>query len=161
MKKIAILTLMLILLATPALAMLKVLDAAVAQELEGIAKKNAAAEHKVELSKIAIQDPWLRELYNIKLEVYVVPMVVNGAEVTVYVQVDTKEVLSDAAMKALVAENLAKEPSEPVFRTMSLATDTEAVEDTNQENLNYLPYVAGIVGLVTIGAGAVIFRARM
>lgn len=164
MKRIVIFTLMLALLATPALAALKVLEAPLAQELEGIAKQNAASRYNVSLDKVVIDDPWLLELFNIKVEVYNVPMVVNGVKTTEYVRVDTKAVLTEAEMEALRAEDEKKAPEEPVFRTMSIGiedTDAEVTATATPDKPNYTLYVAGLVGLVVLGMGATFLKSRL
>lgn len=164
MKRIAILTLMLALLATPALAALKILEAPLAQELEGLAKQNAASRYNVSVDKVAIDDPWLLELFNIGTEVYIVPMVVNGVKTTEYVRVDTKTVLSEAEMEALRAEDEENAPEEPVFRTMAIGIendDAEVSATTAPQKANYTPYVAGVAGLVVLGAGATFIKTRM
>jgi len=163
MKRIAILTLMLVLLATPTLAALKMLEAPLAKELEELAVKAAAARHNVSVEKVEIIDPWLLELFNIKTEVYVVPLVVNGEKVTEYVQVDNKKVLSQSEMEALRADDEKNAPEEPVFRTLAIdmgEEDTEVtVTGTNKPSL--LPYAAVFVGLIALGGAAFAIKSRL
>ncbi|KAF0195173.1 MAG: hypothetical protein FD169_1527 [Bacillota bacterium] len=159
MKRITILALLLVLLATPAFAMLKVLEAPLAKELEGLAKQHAASRLNVSVDKVAVDDAWLLEFFNIKVEVYVVPMVVNGVKTTEYVRVDTKAVLTEADIEALRAEDNKNAPKEPIFRTMSIGIDK--VEAEAPKKPNYTPYVAGVVGLVVLGAGAIILKVKL
>lgn len=164
MKRIVIFTLMLVLLATPALAALKILAAPLAQELEGLAKQHAATRYNVSIDKVVIEDPWLLELFNINVEVYNVPMVVGGVKTTEYLRVDTKAVLTEAELEALRAEDLAKAPEEPVFRTMSIGiedTDAEVTATATPDKPNYTLYVAGLVGLVVLGAGATFLKTKL
>ncbi|MDP3488215.1 MAG: hypothetical protein Q8S19_09860 [Bacillota bacterium] len=164
MKRIAMLTLILVLLATPAFAMLKVLEAPLAKELEGLAKQQAASRYNVSVDKVVIEDAWLLELFNIKVDIYVVPMVVNGTKTTEYVRVSNKAVLTEAQMEALRAEDEAKAPAEPVFRTMAIGidnTDAEVSATATPSKPNYTLYVVGLVGLVTLGAGATFLKAKL
>ena len=104
------------------------------------------------------------ELFNINVEVYNVPMVVGGVKTTEYLRVDTKAVLTEAELEALRAEDLAKAPEEPVFRTMSIGiedTDAEVTATATPDKPNYTLYVAGLVGLVVLGAGATFLKTKL
>ena len=160
MKKVIALTMiMVIALALPAMAALKVLSEELSAELELIAKEHYAAENKVPVESLKVTEGWVRELFSLKQEVYVV---VFGEDKSVYVDVATKKVLSAKEMEDLIAQDLAKAPSEPIMRTMSLAVDTTEVEveDTANTTRSYTAYYVGAALLAGAGAGLVLLKSR-
>ena len=160
MKKLIALTmLMVIALAVPAMAALKVLPEELSRELEQIAKEYYAAENDVSADSLEVTEGWVRELFNIGREIYVV---VIGEKDSVYVDVAEKTALSEEDMEALVAEDLANEPDEPIFRTMAIevgAEDGEVNATENEEKSNTAYYV-GAALFAGLGAGTLLMKSR-
>ena len=160
MKKLIALTmLMVIALAVPAMASLKVLPEQLSSELENIAKEHYAAEKNVSADSLTVSEAWVRELFNIEREIYIV---VFGEKESVYVDVAEKVVLSEQDMEDLIAEDLANEPEEPVFRTMAIEVDAGDGEvnatDTNEKsNTGFYIGAALVAGA---GIGSMILKTR-
>ena len=162
MKKLLALTLLLVVaFAVPAMAALKMLPEELALELEGIAKEYWAAEKNVSVDSLTVSEAWVRELFNIEKDVYIVGF---GKEDFVYVDVAEKAVLTVEEIDALVAEDLANEPDEPVFRTMAIGIeagdgDVHATEAEEEKSSNTAYYVGGAL-VIGLGAGALLLRGR-
>lgn len=162
-KKIFVLTLaLLVALAVPTLAALKMLPEPLALELEGIAKEHLAQARNTSADKLSVSEAWVRELWNIEKEIYIVVFDINEEKVSVYVDVAEKAVVSDADFEALVAEDLAKAPEEPVFRTMSLEVDAdgEVTATQTEKAASKVPFIVGAV-VVGLGAGAFLLKSRL
>lgn len=160
MKKLIALTMLMVMaLAVPAMAALKVLPEDLAGELELIACEHYAAEKNVSLDSVEVTEAWVRELFNIGREVYIV---VLGDKESVYVDVAEKIVLSEEEMEALIAEDLANEPEEPVFRTMAIGIEPgegdEATATDNPEEKSNAPYYIGGAVVAGLGLGALALR---
>ena len=160
MKKLIALTmLMVIALAVPAMAALKVLPEELSSELENIAKEHYAAEKNVSVDSLTVSEAWVRELFNIEREIYIV---VFGEKESVYVDVAEKVVLSEQDMEVLVAEDLANEPEEAVFRTMAIEVDAgdgevNATDASAKSNTGFYVGAAFVAG---IGIGTMFLKAR-
>lgn len=168
MKKVIALTLLLVVaLATPALGALKVLEASLASELEGLVRQQIARERNIEVSKVVVTEASVRELLNIKTDVYVVVTTVGNDKFESHVRVSDKYILSQKEFQGLLADNEKAAPAEPVFRTMSLgapeaATDTAVITSAPEPAKSKLPYIAGGIGAILLMVtGAFVFRARL
>ena len=165
MKKILVLTLvMLTVMATSAMAMLKVLEPALASELEGLVREQLAKERNVSLDRVVIDEGWVLELHNIKTELYVVIATVNGDKVETYVHVADKRVLTKEQAAALKAENEKAAPSEPVFRIMAAdaTADKQIAESAPVAQSRPWYLMAGGAGILTmLGVGAFVVLRRM
>lgn len=160
MKKLIALTmLMVIALAVPAMAALKVLPEELSTELEQIAKEHYAAEKNVSADSLKVTEGWVRELFNIDREIYVV---VIGEQESVYVDVAAKTVLSEEEMEALIAEDLANEPDEPIFRTMAIEVGSEdgEVNATDAEEKSNTVYYVGAALVAGLGVGTALLKSR-
>lgn len=129
--------LLVLLTAAPALAMLKVLDPDLSSELREIAGEYLAGQEGVAAEAITIEDGWVREFWNVGVDVYMVEAVVNKGladerKIQLPVRVDRKEVLSGAALLALEEEDRALAPAEPVFRVMAAEGNDAAAEELQQ-----------------------------
>jgi hypothetical protein len=162
MRKFFALTIVLVLaLTAPAMAALKVLPEELSLELEGIAKEYLAEKLDVSADSLTVSEAWVRELWNIEKEIYCVVIDVNDEKMGVYVDVAEKTVLTEEDFEALVAEDTANEPEEPVFRTMSIEVDAEGeVVATDGAKKSTMPYVVGAVVLAGLGAGAFMLKSR-
>jgi hypothetical protein len=151
--------LLVIALAVPAMAALKVLPEELSQELEQIAKEYYAAEKNVSADSLEVTEGWVRELFNIDREIYVV---VIGEKDSVYVDVMDKTALSEEEMEALIAEDLANEPDEPIFRTMAIGIGAEdgEVNATEAEEKSNTVYYVGAALVAGLGAGTLLLKSR-
>ena len=164
MKKILALTLALVVaLALPAMAALKMLPEPLALELEGIAKEHLAAARNVSVDTLTVSEAWVRELWNVEKDIYIVVFDIDDTKVSVHVDVAEKAALSDEEFDALVAEDLANEPEEPVFRTMAIGIDGdgEVNATATEKATSNTPYIIGGVALVGLGAGAFVLKGRL
>lgn len=168
MKKVIALTLLLIVaLAVPALGALKVLEASLAAELEGLVRQQIAKERNIDVAKVLVTEAWVRELHNIKTDVYIVITTVGNEKSESYIRVSDKYLLSEKEFQALVADDEKAAPSEPVFRTTSLGapeagTDTAVITSAPEQTKSKLPYIAGGIGaLLLMGTGVFVFKARL
>jgi len=165
MKKILVLTLvMLMVMATSAMAMLKVLEPALASELEGLVREQLAKERNVSLDRVVIEEGWVLELHSIKTDLYVVIATVNGEKVETHVHVGDKRVLTKEETAALKAENEKAAPSEPVFRVMTAieTTDKQITESAPVAESRPWYLAAGGAGILAVlGAGAFVLLRRM
>ncbi len=163
MKKVLTLTLVLIIaLAVPAMAALKMLPEALALELEEVARDHLAAERNISVDSITVSEAWVRELWNIEKDIYIVVLLVGDEKISIHIDVADKAALTDEEFEALVAEDLANEPEEPVFRTMAIGIDTDDAEvgaTDAKEQTSKLPYIIGAVA-VGLGAGALVLKGR-
>ena len=124
---------MLVLLASPAYAMLRVLEQEISDELKAVAKEHIASSENIGADAITIDDAWLREFFNLKADVYMVEATIDKGlsterKIQIPVRVDTKAILSEADFALLVEEDNALAPDEPVMRIMT-ATDDAVTND--------------------------------
>jgi len=164
MKRILILTLVLVMLALPASAMLRILEPSVALELETIARNSVATERNIPLAQVTAVDPWLLDLRGLAVEIYVVPLVIGEEKVTVNVRVSDKAILTEKEVEALKAEEVAAATkSDRMATTMSITTtgvvtDTALPEAAGTSTLDYALY--GGFAALALGAGYVVLRKR-
>lgn len=116
---------MFVMLASPASAMLKVLEQELSDELKVIAKQHLANSRNIDAGAITIEDAWVREFFNAKVDVYMVDATIDKGLVTeeklqVFVRVDTKAVLSEAELAYLVEEDNSLAPDEPAMRILTV-----------------------------------------
>jgi hypothetical protein len=131
---------MLVMFASPAYAMLRVLEPELSNELKAIAKEHTASSRNIDTASITINEAWLREFFNLKVDVYMVEATIDKGlateqKIQIPVRVDTKAVLSEADLALLVEEDNAQAPDEPVMRIMT-ATDTAV---TNEQPADQTP----------------------
>jgi len=171
---------MLVLIASPASAMLRILEPETSQELQVIAQEHLANSMNIDASAITINETWLRELFSLKVDVYMVIAVIDQGlpteqRVEVPVRVDTKAVLSESELAQLIEEDKAMTPDEPIMRAMSLEVDTEEVTDAVQEAVpisaeinqvetvstnNTIFFVGAAILLIGVLAGALVLKKR-
>jgi len=125
---------MLVLLASPAYAMLRVLEPELSDDLKAIAKEHIASSENIDAGAITIDDAWLREFFNVKVDVYMVEATIDKGlateqKIQIPVRVDTKAVLSEADFALLTEEDNALAPDEPVMRIMSATVEDKSVEN--------------------------------
>lgn len=116
---------MLVLLASPAYAMLRVLEPELSNELKAIAKDHTASSRNIDAAAITIDEAWLQEFFNVKVDVYMIEATIDKGlateqKIQIPVRVDTKAILSEADFALLVEEDNALAPAEPVMRIMSV-----------------------------------------
>ncbi len=141
LKKLTLLTAvfaMLVMLASPAYAILRVLEPELSDELKAIAKEHTASSLNIDAATITIDDAWLREFFNVKVDVYMIEATIDKnlsteQKIQIPVRVDTKTVLSEADFAMLAEEDNALAPEEPVMRIMSVGD--EPVSSDNQNAL--------------------------
>lgn len=164
MKRILILTLVLVMLALPASAMLRVLEPSVALELETIARNSIATERNIPLAQVTAVDPWLLDLRGLAIEIYVVPLLIGQETVTVNVRVSDKALLTEKEVEALKAEEVATATkSDRIATTMSITTtgvvtDTALPEAAGTSTLTYA--LAGGLVALALGTGVIVLRKR-
>lgn len=122
----------LILVASPAYAMLRVLEPELSDELKAVAAEHLANSKNISADSITINDAWLREFFNIKVDVYMIEAVIDQGlaterKIQIPVRVDTKAMLTEADLALLAEEDNAQAPDEPVMRIMT-ATDMATTE---------------------------------
>jgi len=171
----AIACLLLLLPSRPGMAMLKVLEPAVSEELRGLAVEHLVEAHNVERGAVTVENSWVREFWNIKTEVYMVEAVINKGlpneqKAEVPVRVDQKVVLSPEEFKALVLEEESARPDEgePQARILT-AQDLAAQEsapvlpdvmpERQGSNINTVYYTASLA-LLALAGMALVFRRR-
>jgi len=125
---------MLVLLASPAYAMLRVLEPELSDDLKAIAKERIASSENIDAGAITIDDAWLREFFNVKVDVYMVEATIDKGlateqKIQIPVRVDTKTVLSEADFALLAEEDNAQAPEEPVMRIMTATVEDKSVEN--------------------------------
>ena len=96
---------LLLIMSAPTMAILKVLDPEVSEELRTIAVNHLAETHNSNAVAITIEDGWLREFFNVKVEVYMLEAVIDqglASELKIQVpgRVDEKVVLTADELKA-------------------------------------------------------------
>lgn len=165
---------LLLIMATPTMAVLKLLDPEISEELRVIAVSHLAETHNTNAAAITVEDGWLREFWNVKVEVYMVEAVIDKGlaseqKIQVPVRVDQKAVLTADELKALEGEDNRLAPSDPQARIMSApttpaensgaapATDTAAAPVT-PNNTAY--YGMALVLVVLIGTVAILRMRR-
>ncbi|MBT9131382.1 MAG: hypothetical protein DDT42_01679 [candidate division WS2 bacterium] len=147
----------LMMMTVPALAMLKVLDPALSEELRGIARNHLVETLNIQPGAVSITDSWVREFWNVKVDVYMVVAIIDRGlptekKVQLPVRVDQKVVLTDAELKALEEQDNSLATSDPQIRIL-------AVEQVTKPN--YTPYyVLGIVLVGLLGTAAFIRMRR-
>jgi hypothetical protein len=164
MKKVIVLTLiMLTVMATSAMAMLKVLEPALASELEGLVREQLAKERNVSIERVVIEEGWVLELHNIKTDLYVVIATVNGEKVETHVHVGEKRVLTAEQTAALKAQNEKAAPAEPIMRIMSATEDTKAIAENAPvaESRPWYLFAGGAGALAVLAVGAFVVLRRM
>ncbi|HSW35827.1 MAG TPA: LPXTG cell wall anchor domain-containing protein [Candidatus Limnocylindrales bacterium] len=181
LKKSVVLVVTLVLLLTmagSAMAMLKVLEPEVSEELRGIAKNHLAATHNIEPAAITITDGWVREFWNAKIDVYMIEAVINSGlateqKIQVRVRVDQKIVLTDDEFNALEAEDERLAPAEPQGRVFVTTTEIEpnapeaddgslALEstDTGEASTPYILVFAALAVILMAVLGTSLLRKR-
>jgi len=135
-------------MAGPAAAILKVLEPAVSNELREIAREHVAGTYNVPADAVTIADSWVREYWNVGVDVYNVVAIIDEGlatetKVEVPVRVDRKAVLSAAELTALEEEDTALAPEEPVMRIMAAEGDEPAAEETLSGSGNTIYYITG------------------
>jgi hypothetical protein len=168
MKKIIVLTLILLVLAIPASAALRMLPESQVQELESIAKEHIAAERNISVDRVIISEAWVRDLWNIEKEIYIIIARIDGQKEHIEVAVDIVEkiVYNREEMEALVAEDLANEPDEPIFRTESIgAPDADDgfadITSGPESDSNKIVYIVGIAMIFGLGAGGFVLKSKL
>jgi hypothetical protein len=163
MKKVIVLTLiMLTVMATSAMAMLKMLEPALASELEGLVREQLAKERNVSIDRVVIEEGWVLELHNIKTDLYVVIAKVNGEKVETHVHVGEKRVLTAEQTAALKAQNEKAAPAEPVFRIMSAGAEDSIAENAPiAESRPWYLFAGGAGALAVLAVGAFVVLRRM
>ncbi|MBS3873846.1 MAG: hypothetical protein KGZ92_02730 [Firmicutes bacterium] len=160
MKRILLLTLVLVMLALPASAMLRVLEPSVALELETIARNHIATERNIPLAQVVAVEPWLLDLRGLGTEIYVVPLVIGEDKLTVNVRVSDKALLTEKEVEDLKAAEVATATkSDRMFTTMSVATDTAQPEAAGVSTLQYA--LIGGFAVLALGTGAIVLRKRL
>lgn len=152
---------LLLTMAGPAVAVLKVLEPELSEELREIAKAYLVQEENISGDAITIEDGWVREYRNVGVDVYMVAAVVDKGlaterKVQLPVRVDQKVVLSDADLAALEEEDNALAPEEPVFRVTGDPVAEEVSPGAG--NTNY--YIAAAVLAALILGTTLITRRR-
>ena len=156
----AVICVVLLIMTVPAMAVLKVLEPELSEELRGIAKSYLAETHSTEADAIIIEDGWVREYWNIKVDVYMVEAVIDKGlateqRVQVPVRVDAKAVLADAELKALEEQDNSLASDEPQARILSV--EEEKITPVMAEETpkpNNPAYIAMTVALVALLGGA-------
>jgi hypothetical protein len=125
---------MLVMLASPAYAMLKMLEPELSDELKAIAKDHAASSRNIDAASITVDEAWLREFFNVKVDVYMVEATIDKGlateqKIQIPVRVDTKTALSEADFALLTEQDNALAPEEPVMRIMSATVEDKSVEN--------------------------------
>jgi hypothetical protein len=166
MKKIIALTLILLVFAIPASAALRMLPESQVQELESIAKEHIAAERNISVDQVVISEAWVRDLWNIEKELYIIIARIQDEKEHIEVAVDIieKNVYDREEMEALVAEDMANEPDEPIFRTQSIGApdaDEGFAASAPKPNSNKMVYVVGAALVIGLGAGALILKSKL
>lgn len=151
---------LLLLMTMPAMAILKVLDPAVSEELRTIAVNHLAKTQNIAPEAITIDNSWVREFWNLKVDVYLIEAVIDQGmageqKIQVPVRVDQKAVLTPADFQALEEEDNRIAASEPQARI--LKANQEAVP---AETTNYTAYYATALVLVALAGMMAIMRMR-
>lgn len=138
----------------PALAMLRVLEPAVSDELKVIAREHLIKQYNLKTEDIIIEDSWLREFFNAKVDVYMIETVIDKGlpgerKVQVAVRVDQKAVLNEADLTKLDEEDKAIGSSNPEIRVMT-AQDSISTTEKSAANNNTLYYILAAVGAVVV-----------
>lgn len=154
--------LLLLAMTVPVSAMLKVLDPQVSEELRGIARQHLIQKENIPGDAIYIQEGWVRSLWGIGVDVYMVVTVINKGlaterEIQVPVRVDQKIVLSEAEMTALVNEDYALDSNQQVARALTLEDSAEQPAETAGNTIYYL-IAGGAAILLLLGTGFAIKR---
>ncbi len=168
---LAVICSLLLIMAAPAMAILKVLDPEISEELRVIAVNHLAETHNIDATAITIEDGWLREFWNVKVEVYMVEAIIDRGlaseqKIQVPVRVDQKAVLTTDELKVLEEEDNKLAPTDPQARILMTestpleeavpATDTDFAAAPN--NTTY--FGIAIVSAALIGAMAVLRMRR-
>lgn len=152
-------------MAGPAAAMLKVLEPAVSNELREIARGHVAEKYSVPAEAVTIADGWVREYWNVGVDVYNVVAVIDEGlatetKVEVPVRVDRKAVLSAADLTALEAEDTALAPEEPVFRIMAAEGGEPVADEALPGSGNTIYYITGAALVATLLSVMLVVRRR-
>jgi len=153
MKRLVILTLILLTFAVPASGMLRLLDPAVAAELELIARNQVAADRNIPVAQVVAVEPWLMDLRGTSVEVFVVPLTIGEEKLTAYVRVKDKAIISEKDVEALkAAENAIATKSDRAFVT-TFAAETATTDTATEESRPNVLYYALLGGFATTAAG--------
>ncbi|MBT9173272.1 MAG: hypothetical protein DDT21_01666 [Syntrophomonadaceae bacterium] len=160
----------LLFLAAPGMAMLRVLEPELSGELQAIAREHLAVTQKADIEAIIVESAWLREFWNIKVDVYMVEAVVNKGlaserKVEVPVRVDQKLVLSPAELSALEEEDRKLAPAEPQMRILTAEQQPEVIvapaQDASLPAADYTGYYLTAAAMLTIlGFGSLAMRRK-
>ncbi|MBT9167063.1 MAG: hypothetical protein DDT19_00387 [Syntrophomonadaceae bacterium] len=169
---LAVICSLLLIMAAPAMAIiLKVLDPEISEELRIIAVNHLVETHTTDVTAITIEDGWLREFWNVKVEVYMVEAIIDRGlaseqKIQVPVRVDQKTVLTVDELKALEEEDNKLAPTDPQARILTTenaplekavpATDTDSATAPN--NTTY--FGIALISAALIGAMAVLRMRR-
>lgn len=161
-----------LLFASSANAMLRVLDTELSDELKAIAKQYLTSERNIDADAITIDEAWLREFFNLKVDVYMIETTIDQGlsteqKIQIPVRVDTKLVLSEDDLAKLTEEDNALSTGEPIARTMSITVEEDAdvaadtiLTETPVTGNNFILYIAGAILVAAILGGAFIFAKR-
>jgi hypothetical protein len=152
-------------MAGPAAAMLKVLEPAVSNELREIAREHVAEKYSVSADAVTIADGFVREYWNVGVDVYnVVALIDEGlateTRVEVPVRVDRKAVLSASELTALEEEDNALAPAEPVFRITAAEGGEPAADEALSGAGNTIYYITGAALVATLLGVMLVVRRR-
>lgn len=159
--------LMLLVTAGPALAMLKVLDAELSNELREIAKEHLVRTENIEAGAVTIEEGWVREFRNAGVDVYMVEAIVDKGlagerKVQLPVRVDQKIVISEAELAALEEEDNTLAADEPQVRITTTAEGEPVAEaeDLASGNGKAFYYGTALALAALLTGTALIFRQR-
>ena len=162
MKRVLAVSLLLVLvLAAPAAAALKMLPDAQVQELEGIALEYLASETGIDVDELEVSEGWVRELRALGLDIYMVVVLHDDDKFMVAIEVEEQLVLSDAELEALVADDIEKTPEDAVYTLGGVDTTEEegTDEEAGDRDLRTVAYwAAGAV--ILLGLGTVMVKVR-
>jgi len=160
----AVCIVLLMALSGPAAAILKVLEPELSEELREIAKAHIMQVENVSGDAITIEDGWVREYWNVEVDVYMVVAVVDKGLATerkleIPVRVDRKAVLGADELAALEAEDNALAPEEPVARILMAEGSEAAAEETAAGAGNVTPYIlAAALAAILVSAALIVRR---
>lgn len=165
----AIVCLLLLLPSRPGMAVLKVLDPAVSEELRNLAVEYIVRAHNVDRGAVTVENSWVREFWNIKTDVYMVEAMINKGlaneqKIAVPVRVDQKAVLSPDELKALEEEDIRLDAGEPQARiTAQKGAPVQLVQpvpDGSRNGINITGYYIAALALLGMAGIALLARRR-
>ena len=155
MKRIGAMAVFLVLMmALPVSAALKMLPEAQAEELEGIAVEYVALEEGIDAEDLAVTEGWVRELRALGKDIYMVGLLHEDTKFMVAVDVDEQRVLTEEELEALIDEDDEKtSPNTAYTLGMPTVDLTESVAEEPANDLRTVSYWAGgaviLLGLST------------